>query len=119
MSRSKDKGTKFETVIVRYLRERIGDETIDRMPLHGSRDEGDVKGLYLRNMPVCVEIKNHKQLRINEWMCQLGTEAGNMDAGIGMLVCHRDGCGEKRIGESLCVMTLDDVLALGLGGRDV
>lgn len=118
MSRAKDKGTAYETAVVRYLRDRLGDEEIDRMPLRGNRDEGDVRGLKLRGMPVCVEVKNHRQLRLTEWMGQLEAERGNMDAELGMIVAHRAGCGDRRIGESWCVMTLDDVLALALGGRD-
>lgn len=119
MSKSKDKGTAFETAVVRYLRDRLGDDEIDRMPLRGSRDEGDIRGLKLRGMSVCVEVKNHKQLRLHEWMGQLIDEQGNMDADLGMIIAHRDGCGDKHIGESWCVTTLDDVIALALGGRDV
>ena len=119
MSKSKDKGTAFETAVVRYLRERLGDEEIDRMPLRGSRDEGDVRGLKLRGMQTCVEVKNHKQLRITDWMGQLISEQGNMEADLGLIVAHRSGCGDKHIGESYVITTLDDILTLALGSRDV
>ena len=144
MSRQKEKGTRYETAIVRYLREVVGDETIDRMPLHGNRDEGDVRGLRMHGMRVCVEVKNRKEPRPRAWMCELAVEKGNADAEIGMLIVHRDGCGDARLGMSWCYMTLgdvlalegsasahdwaadivvcmelDDALALGLGGRDV
>ena len=119
MSRSKEKGTAYETAIVRYLRQRLGDDEIDRMPLKGSRDEGDIRGLKLRGMTTCAEVKNHKNLRIPDWMGQLIDEKGNMDAELGMVIAHRDGCGDKHIGESYVITTLDDVIALALGSRDV
>ena len=45
MSRQRKKGTAFETALVRWLRERLGDGRIERRALHGSRDIGDVYGL--------------------------------------------------------------------------
>ena len=54
---SKDKGTRFETAVVDYLRWALGDDRVHRLTLHGSKDVGDIGGIYHRGARVTVECK--------------------------------------------------------------
>ena len=42
---AKKKGTSLETWTVRYLAWALQDTRIDRMPLHGNADQGDLIGV--------------------------------------------------------------------------
>ena len=44
-SRQKAKGTRFESSVVRYMREALGDDRIERRALHGTQDMGDIYGI--------------------------------------------------------------------------
>lgn len=119
MSRQKQKGTAFETRVLDYLRERIGDPEgmIHREAMHGNADEGDIKGLYIGMKSLVLECKNHKQNRLADWMEQARQEAANAGADYGMVVFHRPGRGGKRMRDQYVLMDLDTLARLA-GAED-
>ena len=70
-NRPKKIGTGFETAVCRYLRERLQDDRIERRALHGSKDCGDIYGLYAHGFDGIAECKAHKSwnqpARLAEW----------------------------------------------------
>ncbi|MCT8158196.1 putative PDDEXK endonuclease [Bifidobacterium polysaccharolyticum] len=114
MSRQKDKGTRYETAVLDYLRARIGDPEgmIHREALHGNADEGDIKGLYIHTRSLILECKNKKRFALADWMDQARQEAANAGADYGMVVFHRPGRGGKRMGDQYVLMDLDTLARL-------
>ena len=103
MVRPKDKGTRFETALVRWL---LGHRfRAVRRVLHGNRDEGDV-GAVINGLPVTIEAKDRKRIELLKWFEEAEAEAAN-GGGEAMLVIHRPGCGTATFGRNLAVMTLD------------
>ncbi|WP_368233818.1 hypothetical protein [Bifidobacterium pseudocatenulatum] len=76
---SKSKGTSLETWTVRYLAWALQDTRIDRMPLHGNNDQGDLIGVMFHGEPVCVECKDTHQPNYRKHWRELKVEMANMD----------------------------------------
>jgi hypothetical protein len=112
VNRSKEKGTSFESQVVDYLRRRLGDGRIERRTLSGQNDRGDVAGVYLNGKPVVIECKNHRQMRLSEWLDEAEAERGNADAEFAFVVHKRRGCGEKRMGETYVTCDLETLCAV-------
>lgn len=92
MSKSKQKGTAFETAVVRFLQEN-GFPHAERAPLSGNKDRGDITGT-----PGLVwECKNHKTLELAKWMNETLVETVNANADAGILVVKRRGQGDLRL----------------------
>ena len=119
MSRSKEKGTAFESAVVRWLSSALGAEpgAIHRETLHGSHDEGDVGGIYAHGRRVVMECKNHSRDELPRWLREAEAERGNVDALAGVVVSKRRGIGESRMGEQLVSLTLRDFVAIVTGQR--
>jgi hypothetical protein len=119
MSRSKAKGTAFESAVVRWLSSALGAEpgAIHRETLHGSHDEGDVGGIYAHGRRVVMECKNHSRDELPRWLREAEAERGNVDALAGVVVSKRRGIGESRMGEQLVSLTLRDFVAIVTGQR--
>lgn len=86
---SKERGTRFETAVCRYMRGRLGDERIERRALHGNRDMGDLHGLWAHGWQGIVECKSHNAYGpsdLLEWRDQTVIERGNADADFALLV---------------------------------
>lgn len=79
MSKSKDRGTETERMVVRYLAEN-GFPKAERRALAGEFDKGDVVGID----GVCIEVKGDRSNRISKWKNEAMTEARN--AGVGMFL---------------------------------
>mgnify|MGYP001024758119 FL=1 len=94
---SKSKGTSLETWTVRYLAWALQDTRIDRMPLHGNNDQGDLIGVMFHGEPVCVECKDTHQPNYRKHWRELKVEMANMDTPYGVLVQHRRGVGVKSL----------------------
>ena len=105
MSKSKAKGTAFETLIVRYLREN-GFPYAERRALTGNADKGDITG----TGPLVWECKNHAALKLAEWMRETETERKNANADHGILVVKRRG--SNKPAEQYVVLTLETVVKL-------
>jgi hypothetical protein len=118
MSRQKQKGTAFETAVVRYLRAALADKQIDRMILHGSADEGDIRGVQFLGRDIVLECKDTRTLALTEHLREAQAEAANhRDAGhptqCGVLIQHAPGIGiSSHAGDQWCVMRLEDLAQL-------
>ena len=111
-NRSKAKGSSFESQCVSYLRERLGQEQIERRALHGSRDMGDVYNLRADDATGIVECKNvvrYGPADVEKWREQTVAERKNAGADFALLVIHRPGCGRARFGMNRCDMQLRDL----------
>lgn len=120
MSKSKQRGTAFESAVTAHIAEYLEAEpgTIHRETLHGKRDVGDIGGLKAHGQRVVVECKNYSgRDRMSEWLKEADNERGNADALAGVVVSKRKGIGDTRTGEQLVSMTLDTLLALVTGIR--
>ena len=94
---AKKKGTSLETWTVRYLAWALQDTRIDRMPLHGNADQGDLIGVMFHGEPVCVECKDTKMPNYRKHWRELKVEMANMDTPYGVLIQHRRGVGVKSL----------------------
>lgn len=88
MSKQKQKGSKFETKVLNFLR----DEGFDayRNPLHGAKDQGDIR---LASGRVAVECKNQARHSLGEWLDEATTAAHHAGADCGVVIFHRRGKG--------------------------
>ena len=97
-SRQKAKGTRFESSVVRYMREALGDDRIERRALHGTQDMGDIYGIRAHGWDVIAECKSHKEVTpalVAEWREQTLRERENA----------------RRIGQIVRIGELGDVRA--------
>ena len=120
MSRSrataKQAGTKFESDVVRYLRERLGDDRIERRAKSGAKDRGDIAGVRTAlGERVVIECKDVARMDLSGWVNEADIERGNDDAAVGMVAHKRRGYGPAQMGGTYVTMTLDDVAALLIG----
>lgn len=118
MSRQTQKGTYFESQVVAYMVERFG-KGIERRAKHGTKDMGDIAGVFIKGKPCVVECKNHKSMRLPEWLEEADIERGNADAEYGVVVHHRKGKGAKSTGDSYVTMTLETFCDIIAGGREI
>lgn len=103
VNRAKEKGTKFETALTRWL---LGHRfRAVRKVLHGRDDEGDV-GAVIGGVAFAIECKDRKRIELLRWFEEAEEEARNAGAEP-MLVIHRPGAGVARFGANLCVVRLD------------
>ncbi|PYY32377.1 hypothetical protein [Curtobacterium sp. MCBD17_030] len=113
MSRSKQKGTAFERAIADYLKSAMADDRIDRAPLHGKNDVGDISGVVSPFGRIVLELKNHNRQELAVWVDEAETERGNADALVGVVVHKRRGKGWP--GDQYVTLTVDGLVKL-LGG---
>jgi hypothetical protein len=106
VSKERAKGTAFETSVVQYLRDTGQFPYAERRVLHGTYDKGDITG----TGAIVWECKNHKQLRLSEWLVETETERVNANADIGILVVKRKGYGNPA--EQYAVLRLEHIVAL-------
>lgn len=105
MSRSRQRGTSFETSLLPALR------TVwphaERRALQGAKDKGDFllpSGLF------AIEAKNCSQPKIPEWLREAKAEANNADVPVGVVIAKRRGTTDPM--EQFVHMALDDFLWL-------
>ena len=111
MSRQRQKGTAFESMVVRFLAGRLGDDRIMRMPLSGAKDRGDIAGVRtILGERVVVECKNHARLNLAGWIAEAETERGNADAAMSVVIHKRHGKGQAR--DQYVTLTLHDFAIL-------
>lgn len=118
MSKSKKKGTEFESALVNTLRTLLSDSegTIHREVLHGHKDVGDITGLTIHGEPVVIEAKNYSNYsgHLKEWMEEARTEAGNADADYWFVAFKQVGLGLKSVGSTMRQPVLTDVRTLAM-----
>ena len=103
MSKSKAKGTRFESALVAHMVDR--GFAVERRALTGTADRGDITGM--KN--VIIEAKNHTALSFGPWLDEAARERANANAEIGVVVASRR---MRPIGASFAVMDLDTLLIL-------
>jgi hypothetical protein len=113
---AKQAGTKFESDVVRYLRERLGDDRIERRAKSGAKDRGDIAGVRTAlGERVVIECKDVARLNLSGWVDEADIERGNDDAAVGLVAHKRRGYGPAQMGGTYVTMTLEDVVALLAG----
>ena len=115
VSKAKEKGTSLETMLVDWLNERFETDEFHRLPLKGSKDEGDVGWLKVHGKKIVLEAKNHKRITPAEFIDEAERERGNADALAKAVVIKRRGVGRKRFGETYVLMELRDLAAIITG----
>ena len=118
MSSNKDKGTRFESQVVDYMREALGDNRIERRATSGAKDRGDVAGVILRKRPVVIECKNKQRMELSQWLEEAEVERGNADAEWAFVVHKRRGCGEANMGRTYVTCDLETLCSVIAGGRE-
>lgn len=113
MSRNKQKGTALERLVADGFAAALNDDRIDRAPLRGDGDRGDIAGLRSPFGKVAVEVKNVARMDLAGWVAEVEVERGNLDAVAGIVVHKRRGKG--RFEDQYVTMTVADLLALGWG----
>lgn len=86
MSASKDKGTKWESAIVEFLR-TSGAPHAERRALSGTQDRGDIAGL----PGVVIEAKNAARVELAAWLDEAETERANDRADLAVVWFKRRG----------------------------
>lgn len=81
MSKSKQRGTATETMVVRYL-QSMGFSNAERRALRGVADCGDVTGIE----GVVIEVKGDRSNRLPAWKAETIKEAENAGDGMYLLV---------------------------------
>lgn len=113
-TKPKAKGTAFETAVVRYMRAQLDDDRIERRALHGSKDMGDIHGLYSHGYSGIVECKAVRDVgakALEEYQGQTLDERGNADADFALLVVKNF---NHSVGEAFCWVTLRDLARIAL-----
>ena len=116
MARTKPKalGTEWETAVVRYTKEQLGDERIERRALHGSKDMGDIAHVYAHGYEGIIECKRSQKLGaaiMAEFQRQTLDERENADADFALLVVKNF---NHSVGEAFCWVTLRDLARIAL-----
>lgn len=97
MSAAKQKGTRWETRIVEYLREH-GFPHAERRTLNGTKDRGDVNAA----PGLVIEAKDQQRHSWAAWLDEATEEGRNADAEIAAVWAHRRG--RAGAGEGYVVM---------------
>jgi hypothetical protein len=114
MSRNKRVGTAFERLIADGLATALNDDHIDRAPMRGNADRGDIAGVRSPFGKVAIECKQYGgRYQVGPWLNEAETERGNADAIAGVVIAKRRGYGQAL--DQVVFMTVRDLVAL-LGG---
>ncbi len=105
MSKSKQKGTSFETAIKNYLIDEGFDA--DRQPLTGSKDMGDIK---IYGIDAVFELKNCVKLNLSGWINETETERQNAKKRYGFTIFKRKGKGQPQ--DQYALMPLSTLVEL-------
>jgi hypothetical protein len=105
VSRSRDKGTTWETAIINHLRAH-GAPHAERRALNGNRDRGDIAGI----PGVVIEAKSAARIELAAWVDEAEVERVNDGAGIGVVWFKRRG--KTSAGAGFVAMTGDTLLRL-------
>lgn len=116
-NRSKERGTRYESAVVRYLREGLEDERPERLALHGSKDIGDIGHIFAHGYQGIAECKSHRRVTpgdVAEWRRQTLDERENGDSDFALLVVNQY---NRPMGQSLVHVTIRDLARICLGMR--
>lgn len=114
---AKDAGTRFERSIADYLKRVLGSD-IDRRVKHGSKDTGDISGVFFRGKRVVIEAKDYRgRHKLPEWLREAEIERLNDDASYGVVCWKR--MGTAKPDEQYVTMTLGTFAAMLAGGPEL
>lgn len=116
-NRAKDRGTRYENAVVKYLREGLEDERPERLALHGSKDVGDIGHIFAHGYHGIAECKSHRKVTpgdVAEWRQQTLDERENGDSDFALLVVNQY---NKTMGQSQVHVTIRDLARICLGMR--
>ncbi len=107
VNRPKDIGTRFETSVVRYLRES-GFPGAERRALAGAADLGDITGCpgIVWECKAGQAAYKASDAQVNAWLIETETERRAAHADAGVLVLDRSGYGPARVGSAWAVFRL-------------
>ena len=109
LATAKRAGASFEQEIATYLATELDLPGIERRHLSGTKDRGDISGLFINKLRVVVECKNYGgRLEPSTWLKELETERINDSAPLGFVVAKRKGITDP--GKQYVLMTLDDLI---------
>jgi hypothetical protein len=106
MSKSKQKGTMAETAVVQYLKQFW--PNVERRALQGSKDTGDIAGI----PNVIIEIKNHKNYKIPEWIKETEQERENAGVPYGILIVKPNRVGTTKVGEWWAILPAEQIASM-------
>lgn len=113
-SSAKQAGSRFERQVADAFAWHTKNDTINRMPHNGSKDQGDIANLRTRDgQRVAVECKDTARFDIGGWVREAGVEALNYNALCGIVVHKRRGHGDPL--DQYVTMTMRDLLLIGWG----
>ena len=105
MSRERDKGTRWASTIVDYLRAQ-GWPHAELRNLSGAKDRGDIAGV----IGVCIEAKNQERHSLAAWLTEATIEKANAGAAVGVVWFHRRG--KASAGDGYVLMSGDQFVDL-------
>ena len=105
MSANKQRGTRWESAVVTFLRER-GFRYAERRALAGARDLGDITGL----PGVVIECKSQNRQSLAEWLDEAEQEKANAGADHAVVWFKRRG--HTSAGKGYVLMSGDDYVWL-------
>jgi Holliday junction resolvase len=121
---AKAKGTAFETLILNYMRGK-GFNRVYRPATKGVYDTGDINGIGRPGImeaadtrkfrQAIVQCKNQKTFKLADWLNDTVSQAAQAEVGgdaLPILAVKRPRNGEKSLGETYCIMRLDDLIGL-------
>ena len=77
MSKQKQKGTAFERMVVEYLSHALDAPEIERRTIGGTKDRGDIAGVFFRGQRVVLECKNTTRPELPKWLRETEVERIN------------------------------------------
>lgn len=105
MSKSRATGTKFESAIVDFLRDK-GFIHAERRALSGNKDKGDIAGV----LGIVIEAKSQARHSLAEWLDEAGQERDNAGADLGVVWFKRRG--HTSAGKGYVLMSGEDLVWL-------
>jgi hypothetical protein len=113
MSKARQKGTSFETMVREYLNEQ-GFPRAGRTVLKGTGDTGDINGIehLATGRKVAVQCKNQAKFNLSGWLDDTVEQAGRLDGAVPALVVKRPRKGKAALGDTYAVMRLSDLVEL-------
>lgn len=107
---AKSAGSRFERLIADYLDDRLYGLNVDRQVKTGARDAGDIAGVHLAGKRIAIECKNVARMNLPKWTREAHTEAGNIGAGVGVVIHKRHGNGRPE--DQWVTMTVTDLVTI-------
>ncbi len=108
---AKAAGSKFARIVADYFHKHVS-EWIDKAPLWGAHDRGDILNLRTKaGDRVVVECKEYRgEYKVGTWLKEAEIERMNDNALVGLVVAKRRGHGDP--GDQVVFMTMRDLVAL-------